>query len=435
MVQAITWGLWYGADYKGTGFGLLHKFDLEKFPKNIFITSLFRSRFYIQGELERLPSVNLQRYPGTTPLIYQGGPCWPNARRENPLSIENNWISLYHCQEHPFNFKFAMNGCDLYANYLDLVVGIYPPDVIPTTYGNYLHVPNWLRSGKVPFYSGYGIPTVAQVQEFIEQVESARIYKVNRPALAVAIARHDALEGVPGVRGQICDALVEVAKPLIGDNPPIFYAGAWRCNTTELQDKFNDDKVTYMRNFLFNVCPENSKTPGYVSEKIMESFLAGCTPIYWGGIETELDYINPKAIVFYDHENPQAFKTELHNLIENGFTKLYHEKLAEPAFLPGAAARIWLRYIYPVAKRFSELQGGVNLYQTLIEPIDTSLEEQFTIAQAQLAALGLKEDKYLYLVEPQHQAPFSYTDNTEELPEEDKRTLLKFLIQYGVRES
>jgi hypothetical protein len=41
---------------------------------------------------------------------------------------------------------------------------------------------------------------------------------------------------------------------------------------------FKDD---VLRNYIFNLCPENTMFPGYYTEKVPEAFGAGCIPITW----------------------------------------------------------------------------------------------------------------------------------------------------------
>jgi hypothetical protein len=43
------------------------------------------------------------------------------------------------------------------------------------------------------------------------------------------------------------------------------------------------NKIETLRSYQYNLCFENSYTPGYVTEKIVDSFLGGSHPIYWGG--------------------------------------------------------------------------------------------------------------------------------------------------------
>ena len=36
------------------------------------------------------------------------------------------------------------------------------------------------------------------------------------------------------------------------------------------------------KKYKFNICFENSSTPGYVTEKIIQSMYVNSIPIYWG---------------------------------------------------------------------------------------------------------------------------------------------------------
>ena len=42
-------------------------------------------------------------------------------------------------------------------------------------------------------------------------------------------------------------------------------------------------KLETLKNYKFSICFENAKgIPGYITEKIFDSFAAGCVPVYWG---------------------------------------------------------------------------------------------------------------------------------------------------------
>lgn len=51
------------------------------------------------------------------------------------------------------------------------------------------------------------------------------------------------------------------------------------------------NKRKTLLNYVFNLCFENSYEDGYISEKIIDSLMAGCIPIYWGGGAYLLDTI------------------------------------------------------------------------------------------------------------------------------------------------
>jgi len=48
------------------------------------------------------------------------------------------------------------------------------------------------------------------------------------------------------------------------------------------------DKIRKLSQYRYSLCFENTFTPGYVTEKIVDSFLAGSIPIYWGGAPPEI---------------------------------------------------------------------------------------------------------------------------------------------------
>lgn len=41
-------------------------------------------------------------------------------------------------------------------------------------------------------------------------------------------------------------------------------------------------KISFIGNYHFNICPENSYAEGYTTEKLYDCCIAGCIPIYWG---------------------------------------------------------------------------------------------------------------------------------------------------------
>jgi Glycosyltransferase family 10 (fucosyltransferase) C-term len=68
------------------------------------------------------------------------------------------------------------------------------------------------------------------------------------------------------------------------------------------------EKFDVLKNYRFNLCPENSAYPGYVTEKIPEAFMADALPISWVDTNATVDfnpeaYINllPNAWQGYDH--------------------------------------------------------------------------------------------------------------------------------------
>jgi alpha(1,3/1,4) fucosyltransferase len=48
---------------------------------------------------------------------------------------------------------------------------------------------------------------------------------------------------------------------------------------------------------------ENTNQAGYVTEKILDAFIGGAVPIYWGASDV-FDIFNRDAFIYFDPENP-----------------------------------------------------------------------------------------------------------------------------------
>ena len=75
------------------------------------------------------------------------------------------------------------------------------------------------------------------------------------------------------------------------------------------------NKKTTLEKYKFSICYENVKDiPGYITEKIFDSFFAGCVPIYWGA-DNVLDFIPEGCFidkrVFNDYDELYDFITNM----------------------------------------------------------------------------------------------------------------------------
>lgn len=140
------------------------------------------------------------------------------------------------------------------------------------------------------------------------------------------IASHD----VTGVRTKIINVVDQII--------PISFAGKFRNNTDALKTQYNDNKIEYLKQFRFNICPENSLGDGYITEKVFESIASGCIPIYWGAY-LEPGILNPEAILIYEEGKEKELEDKLRELVEN--EEAYQRFIEIPPFVDGAAERIW----------------------------------------------------------------------------------------------
>ena len=86
-------------------------------------------------------------------------------------------------------------------------------------------------------------------------------------------------------------------------------------------------KIEFLSKYKFSIAMENSKGDGYISEKIVDSFLAGTIPIYYGDYIID-EYINPKTYILIKGEKDVEEKIEYIKKIDND-NQLYFNILKE----------------------------------------------------------------------------------------------------------
>jgi len=57
-----------------------------------------------------------------------------------------------------------------------------------------------------------------------------------------------------------------------------------------------DDKMAFLRRARFNLACENSRSPGYVTEKLVDAIHACAVPIYWGAPDVGRDF-DPRCLI------------------------------------------------------------------------------------------------------------------------------------------
>ena len=94
--------------------------------------------------------------------------------------------------------------------------------------------------------------------------------------------------------------------------------------------EYVEDKIKFLSSYKFSFSMENSEGDGYISEKIIDSFLAGTIPIYYGDYMFD-EFINPKSIILIRGEKDIKQKIEYIKKIDND-DKLYKKILKEKIF-------------------------------------------------------------------------------------------------------
>jgi hypothetical protein len=80
------------------------------------------------------------------------------------------------------------------------------------------------------------------------------------------------------------------------------------------------DKIKFLSSYKFSIAMENSEGDGYLSEKIIDSFISGTIPIYYGDYTLD-EFINPKAFILIKNEKNINEKIEYIKEIDNNNEK------------------------------------------------------------------------------------------------------------------
>jgi hypothetical protein len=186
------------------------------------------------------------------------------------------------------------------------------------------------KSVRFPLWLLYTFSPESNEDDIKRKVEELRFpLQDNRQGFCSLVASHD----WNGIRGGIIDSLTAIDTVSSG--------GRFRKNTDDLNGVYSNHKYDFIRQYKFNICPENSNAAGYVTEKIFQSIEAGCIPIYWGSNnKPELDILNQNAILFWNQgeDNTNTISTIKELMADK---KKYIDFVSQQRLLPDAADVIW----------------------------------------------------------------------------------------------
>ncbi|MDR3062184.1 MAG: hypothetical protein LBU57_08745 [Dysgonamonadaceae bacterium] len=223
-----------------------------------------------------------------------------------PILINKSHVKVFFTGENlhrdEFGFSYRNYSDYLQNNYFDLSLGF---DCIEND--SYLRFPLWV----LPFVDPEDTSPSA-IKKLCEKLSNHRVDNIRAKKFCSLVSGHDP----NGLRREIYDSLEKIGEISCG--------GRFLNNTNELKEIFNNDKLRYLERFQFNICPENSNAPGYVTEKLMEAVSSGAIPVYWGSDNNpEPEFLNRDAVIFWNkggdntgnidlirslNQNPELFK-------------------------------------------------------------------------------------------------------------------------------
>ncbi len=242
---------------------LKHKFPNEDFKINIF------------GPFERHYTLN-----------------WPLEGKKVFYSPEN--LNKFFPEMRQIFDKYALDYVDFSMGF-DLIVN-----------PKYLRFPNWIWEHFPPEI------TEEEIEKTIDEWNSLNHTKSGE---VLNISSHDNWNTRTVIANDI--------EPYVN----ITYGGRWRNNTRELWDVYKNNRKAFIKNYKFYLCPENSMSDAYVTEKIFDGIKCDCIPLYAGGGNyLEPNVINPNAILRW-HIGDNHDNTDTIELFKNLLTdeKSYNE--------------------------------------------------------------------------------------------------------------
>ena len=84
-------------------------------------------------------------------------------------------------------------------------------------------------------------------------------------------------------------------------------------------------KKEVLKNYAFNLCPENSLYPGYYTEKVPEAFLSKSLPISWMDNNVNIDF-NEKSFINLLNYTKDNYSEIISLLKEDDFLKKFAEE-------------------------------------------------------------------------------------------------------------
>ena len=205
------------------------------------------------------------------------------------------------------NFYPPYNNDKLLENIFDLIIGFRYTNLDKKI----LRFPLWLM-----YYNFYTIDTnttaytTTDNTNIINYIENK--YKQNKnknkSIFATLISSHDR----GGQRTKICNGLSKHES----SQGKIMCAGNFNNNTSKI-GPYCQDKINYISQGIYNICPENSSYEGYFTEKIFQALEAGTIPLYWAVDLPEKGLINENKYCFCNINNEKELQDSIDNVIAN----------------------------------------------------------------------------------------------------------------------
>jgi hypothetical protein len=139
--------------------------------------------------------------------------------------------------------------------------------------------------------------------------------------------------GGNGVRNQFTRLLSQTYKS-------VDCAGSWMNNmpggaTAPVDARvYGDRYLGFLQGYKFVICFENCAQPANLTEKLLNAWMSGAIPIYWG-CPNVLQWLNPRAFLYLEDNSHAAMKRLIERIREldtdpEKYTAIWNEPLIDP---------------------------------------------------------------------------------------------------------
>jgi hypothetical protein len=209
------------------------------------------------------------------------------------------------------------NNIKLLQDTFDLIIGFKYTNINEKI----IRLPLWLT-----YYPFYKYEDDNNILKYLQESYNKNFNLENKHNVASLVANHDN----NGIRTLI---LSEISNYMY-----VICPGKFNRNINPIGPTCKD-KINFIKQTKFNICPENSEFEGYFTEKIFESLEAGCIPVYWAIDKPEKNILNENCYLWFDPNNIQKRRDDIYNMIVN-----YETQKNINLFNPNAKNEIELMY-------------------------------------------------------------------------------------------
>ena len=140
-------------------------------------------------------------------------------------------------------------------------------------------------------------------------------------------------------REEIAQRVGAAAQRMAGQGARVTFGGR-RLNHLSPGEGPVSDKKALLRRHKFDLAFENQRSPGYITEKILDAYASGCIPVYWGAPDVSLTFRKSTFIDASDFDSPEHLAAHMCRVASD--RALFESYFAEPILTEEWLGRVGL---------------------------------------------------------------------------------------------